>query len=72
MTKLPIVNGPDCIRALQKAGFIVSRQSGSHVILKRPPLRVTVPNHRKPIKAGTLHQIIKDAGLTVDAFIALL
>ena len=37
-----------------------------------PPARVSVPNHRKDLKPGTLHQIIKDAGLTVDAFIEFL
>ena len=74
MTKQPVVNGPECIRALQKAGFVIKRQSGDHVILKRldPPARVSVPNHRKDLKPGTLHQIIKDAGLTVDEFTALL
>lgn len=72
MTKLPVVNGQECIRALRKAGFVVSRQTGSHVIMKQPPLRVSVPNHRKALKPGTLSQIIKDAGLSVDEFIALL
>jgi predicted RNA binding protein YcfA (HicA-like mRNA interferase family) len=72
MTKLPVVNGPECIRALQKAGFVVKRQSGSHIILKQSPYRVSVPNHRKALKPGTLNQIIKDAGLTVDEFINLL
>jgi predicted RNA binding protein YcfA (HicA-like mRNA interferase family) len=74
MTKQPVVNGQECIRALQKAGFVIKRQSGSHVIMKLPdtPLRVSVPNHRNNLKPGTLHQIIKDAGLTVDEFIDLL
>ena len=74
MTKQPVVNGSECIRALQKAGFVIKRQSGDHVILKRPdpPARVSVPNHRKDLRPGTLHQIIKDAGLTVDEFAALL
>jgi len=74
MTKQPVVNGPECIRALQRAGFVINRQKGDHVIMKRPnsPIRVTVPNHRKDLKPGTLHQIILDAGLTVDEFIDLL
>ena len=74
MTKLPVINGPECIRALQKAGFVIKRQSGDHVIMKRPnpPARVSVPNHRKDLKPGTLHQIIKDTGLTIDEFIEFL
>ena len=74
MTKQPVVNGPECIRALQRAGFVIKRQKGDHVIMKRttPPARVTVPNHRKDLKPGTLHEIIKEAGLTVDEFIQFL
>jgi predicted RNA binding protein YcfA (HicA-like mRNA interferase family) len=71
MTPLPVVNGADCIRALQRAGFIIKRQKGSHVILKRvdPPARVVVPDHRQPLKPGTLRQIIRDADMTVDEFV---
>ncbi len=59
--------------ALQKAGFYVSRQKGSHITLRRddPKGRVTVPNH-KAIKPGMLRRIINDAGLTVEEFIELL
>jgi predicted RNA binding protein YcfA (HicA-like mRNA interferase family) len=73
MSKLPVVNARECIRALQKAGFVIDRQSGSHITLIResPPVRVTVPNH-KPIARGTLRNILRDAGITVEEFIALL
>ena len=73
MAKLPVVSARDCIKALQKVGFYVARQKGSHITLKRddPPARVTVPNHN-PIKPGMLRRIISDAGLTVDEFMALL
>lgn len=69
MAKLPVVSGQECIKALQRAGFNISRQKGSHVTLRRadPPARVTVPNH-KEVKPGTLRRLIKDAGLTVDEF----
>ena len=73
MAKLPIVSARECVRALKKAGFYVARQRGSHITLRRdnPPGRVTVPNH-KTMKPGTLHRVIKDAGLTVDEFVDLL
>ncbi|MBX3084050.1 MAG: type II toxin-antitoxin system HicA family toxin [Anaerolineae bacterium] len=73
MTKLPQVSGRECVRALQRAGFIVARQSGSHIIMKRlePQARVTIPNHN-PIKPGTLRSIIREAGLTLEEFIELL
>jgi predicted RNA binding protein YcfA (HicA-like mRNA interferase family) len=73
MPKLAAVNARDCIKALQKAGFYIARQKGSHITLRRddPRGRVTVPNHN-PIKPGMLRGIIKEAGLTVDEFINLL
>jgi predicted RNA binding protein YcfA (HicA-like mRNA interferase family) len=71
--RLPVVSARDCIRALEKAGFYVARQKGSHITLRRnqPPGRVTVPNHRT-LKPGTLSRILKDAGRTVDKFLELL
>jgi predicted RNA binding protein YcfA (HicA-like mRNA interferase family) len=66
--KLPRVTAPDIIRALEKAGFFLSRQSGSHKIYKNiSGRRVTVPYH----PGDTLHpkilkSILKDAGLTIE------
>ena len=73
MPKLPVVSAQDCIKALQRIGFVIDRQRGSHVTLKRdePPGRVTVPSH-KELKPGMLRRIIRDAGLTVEEFITLL
>jgi len=51
----------------------VVRVSGSHHILKKHPYSVTVPMHgSKPIKQGTLRNIIKQAGMTVDEFLEYL
>jgi predicted RNA binding protein YcfA (HicA-like mRNA interferase family) len=73
MSKLPIVSGTECIKALEKIGFSVYRQRGSHITMIRqePTNQVTVPNH-KEIAKGTLRAIIRQVGLTVEAFIALL
>jgi predicted RNA binding protein YcfA (HicA-like mRNA interferase family) len=73
MTKLPVVSGQECIRALQKIGFEIDRQRGSHVTLIReaPRNRVTVPNH-KELKPGTLRSILRSADLSVEAFVELL
>jgi predicted RNA binding protein YcfA (HicA-like mRNA interferase family) len=76
MTTLPAVSPDDCIKALQRAGFYVSRQKGSHVQLRRdepPPGRtVPVPVGKRPLPRGTLRAIIRQAGLTVEAFLELL
>jgi predicted RNA binding protein YcfA (HicA-like mRNA interferase family) len=58
---------------LAKAGFEVDRQRGSHVTVVRadPFAALTVPMHAE-IHVGTLRAIIRDAGLSVDEFKALL
>ncbi len=73
MSKLPAVSGAECIKALEKLGFVVYRQRGSHITLVRdePAAQVTVPNHRELAK-GTLRSIIRQVSLTVDEFIGLL
>ena len=76
MTRLPGLTGKEVVRALEKAGFVVIRTTGSHRRLIHPddPGRAaTVPVHSgKALKRGTLHGVIKQAGLTVDEFVALL
>jgi predicted RNA binding protein YcfA (HicA-like mRNA interferase family) len=73
MTKLPRLSGRECIRALEKAGFQIKRQEGSHIVLRRadPFAQVVVPDH-KELDRGTLRAIIRHAGLTVEDFEALL
>lgn len=74
MGKLPRdLSGSEVRAALERTGFVFTRQNGSHMVLHRrsPPARVVVPDH-KAIKPGTLRQIITDAGLTPDGFIELL
>ena len=70
--KLPAIKPKRVIRALERNGFQTHHTTGSHYILKKGKLRVTVPYHNKDLKPGTLASIISQAGLTVDEFIALL
>jgi len=73
MPSIPSLKGREVISALQRAGFEVVRTSGSHHILKKHPHSVTVPMHgSKPIKCGTLRNIVKQAGMTVEEFIGYL
>jgi len=59
------------VRALQRDGWVVVRQRGSHIRLQKhtaeQTLKLVVPAHR-PIKRSTLSHILKDARLTVEAF----
>jgi predicted RNA binding protein YcfA (HicA-like mRNA interferase family) len=51
----------------------MTRQRGGHMIMRRadPPARVVVPDHGS-IKPGTLHQILNEAGISVEELIGLL
>jgi predicted RNA binding protein YcfA (HicA-like mRNA interferase family) len=72
--RLPRVSATEVIRVLERIGFTLSRQSGSHKIYKNAEgRRVTVPFHGATIlKLKTLKSILNDAGLTVDDFIEIL
>jgi predicted RNA binding protein YcfA (HicA-like mRNA interferase family) len=62
------------VRALEKVGYVVDRQKGSHIVLRNtePPFRrVTVPDH-KEVARGTLRAILRHVGLTADALVELL
>ena len=72
MTKLPGVRPREAAAALLKAGFEFARQRGGHRIYVKGSFGVTVPWHTKDLRRGTLHQIIRQAGLTPDEFIRLL
>ena len=72
--KLPRITASDTIRALEKAGFYLTRQSGSHKIYKnKEGKRTTVPYHSgKILHPKTLKSILRDADLSIDKFIELL
>jgi predicted RNA binding protein YcfA (HicA-like mRNA interferase family) len=75
MPRLPNLKSRQVISALQKAGFYIDRQKGSHVQMRRQdrPGVITVPNHPgADVKKGILNSIIAASGLSVEDFLALL
>jgi predicted RNA binding protein YcfA (HicA-like mRNA interferase family) len=74
MPPLPIVNSRQLISTLERTGFEIVRQRGSHVRLKHPDGRVvTVPLHSgRDIGRGLLRKILRDAELSREEFIELL
>lgn len=66
--KLPSLRPAQLVRVLEKAGWQNKRQTGSHLIMVNEGLRkaIPIPMHNKDLKTGTLHGIIKRAGLTVE------
>jgi predicted RNA binding protein YcfA (HicA-like mRNA interferase family) len=59
----------EALAKLQRAGFVVKRQSGSHVVLRHADGRQTyVAMHPGDIPTGTFRSILKQAGLTEEDF----
>jgi predicted RNA binding protein YcfA (HicA-like mRNA interferase family) len=67
VASLPVVSGEAAVRAFERAGWRRARQKGSHVSLVKPGVNVnlSVPLHRE-LDRGTLHKLIRLAGLSVD------
>ena len=71
MTKLPSLAGKEIVSLLNKVGFVVQRQRGSHIFLKHPDGRATVvPIHSgETIGPGLLSKILRDVELSKDDFL---
>lgn len=74
MPRLPTVTPRQVIAALEKAGFLIDHQTGSHVVLWRESddRHVIVPWHNRDLGRGLTLRIIKSAGLARDEFVKLL
>lgn len=70
--RLRVCSGLDAVRKLERAGWTVARQRGSHVMMVKPGYEYTlsVPQHDE-LGPGLLRKLIRQAGLTVDVFNAL-
>jgi predicted RNA binding protein YcfA (HicA-like mRNA interferase family) len=75
VSKVPSLPYTRIVRALQRDGWTVVRQRGSHIRLQKrvgdEVLKLTVPAHR-PVKRSTLAHILKQARLQVEQFLELL
>jgi predicted RNA binding protein YcfA (HicA-like mRNA interferase family) len=74
--KLPALDGRRVVRALTRAGFVIDRVVGNHHVMVFPgdaKRTVVVPVHSgRDLKPGTLRAIIRQAGLSLEEFNALL
>jgi predicted RNA binding protein YcfA (HicA-like mRNA interferase family) len=73
MPTLPLCRPREVVRALERMGWQVARQRGSHIVLTKPGAVVTlsVPDHPQ-VARGTLRALIAKAGSTVEEFLAAL
>ena len=65
------ISGKDMSKLLNRLGFLLISQKGSHIKLKRSVAGITqiviVPNH-KELKPGTFRNILKMAALSLEDF----
>jgi len=76
MGKFPALSAKEVLRALQRAGFYIHHQVGSHVQLRnrfKTHLRVTIPFHtRFDLPPRVIASIVKQVELTREEFLELL
>ena len=72
MAKVPQLTGAEVIRRLKRLGFEEDHSKGGHVFLRNSSTSAmaSVPCHGgKPVKKGTLHGILKRAGVNLEQFL---
>ena len=67
--RLKLCSGKQVVKRLQKVGWEIDRQKGSHIMMTKPdyPFTLSIPQHRD-LGIGLLSKIIKQANITVDEF----
>ena len=68
MSKFPLVSGNQMTRYLQRKGFVITRQSGSHIILRNVDHVTVVPVGNKKLRIGTQFSILLYAWIDKDLF----
>ena len=71
----PSLSYREVVRGLQRDGWVIVRQRGSHIRMQKHAgertLKLTVPAHRA-IKRSTLGEILRQAELELERFLELL
>ena len=72
--KLPRIKARNIIKILEKKGFVLVRQSGSHKIYRnKKGKRVTIPYHsNKVLHPKILRNIMRDAEISIEELRELL
>jgi predicted RNA binding protein YcfA (HicA-like mRNA interferase family) len=70
VARLPRISGAEAVRRLERLGFAVVRQRGSHIIMRRGGVGCVVPAHRE-LKVGTLAGVLRQAGISAEEFRAV-
>ena len=70
--QIKLCSGVVAVKKFKRAGWVVDRQVGSHIMLIKIgyPYTLSVPQH-KELGIGILKKLLKQAGLSVEQFKAL-
>ena len=70
--RLKLCSGAVVVKKFKRAGWLVDRQVGSHIMLVKQgyPYTLSVPQH-KELGIGILKELLKQAGVSVEEFNAL-
>lgn len=68
MPNLPGISGKKAVKALERLGFVLVRQKGSHAILRRGDRGCVIPMHRE-VNPWTLQGVLKQAGIDTEEFL---
>jgi predicted RNA binding protein YcfA (HicA-like mRNA interferase family) len=68
-SKLKLCSGAKVVKKLQKAGWQIARQKGSHIMMTKTDYQYTlsIPQHRE-LGIGIISKLLKQANLTVEEF----
>ena len=66
---IKLCSGAQTVKKLQKLGWEIARQKGSHVMMTKPdyPYTISIPQH-KELGIGILSKILKQANISPDEF----
>ena len=69
MTRPRLCSGAEAVRKFQKAGWIIDRQKGSHVMMVKEgyPYTLSVPQHRE-LGIGLIRKLIQQAAISIEQF----
>ena len=69
--RIPQMKPREMIRVLEKFGFLVKRQTGSHIFMHNSNTKNTtvIPFHAKDIHRGVLFEMLKQAGISKEDFL---
>lgn len=67
--KVKLCSGAEAVKKFQRAGWMIARQKGSHVMMTKSNYQWTlsIPQHNE-LGPGIIRKLVRQASLTVEEF----